>query len=153
MKISPMSADECNTALIRIVSEFGDGYVKKGHYIFDAITRLPPGFVEKKLLTNELISRLKGYVNLHAVFDPNPRNTPFRLQLLQVLGVSEDILGVKIATEDIRKMLVSYDCDFYVLAPDGTLLSVASHEDEIVNNERVMWCPIAVAKKAVKERP
>lgn len=143
MKIISLNSEECNAALVRIVSEFGDGHVKEGGYVFDAITRLPPGFVGKKLTASELISTLKRHVNILIVFDPNPRNTPFRLNLLHALGIDEDIAGIKIAAEDLPIVLANYDCDFYVLAPEGALLSVASHEDEIRENERVMWCPIS----------
>jgi hypothetical protein len=143
MRISAMSDTECKAAIAGIVSAFGDGRVKEGHYVFDAITRLPPGLVEKKLTTHELISTLKHYAQVLVVFDPNPRNTPFRLHLLHDLGIDEDVAGVKVAPEDLPRLLASSDCDSYVLAPDGSLLSVATHEDEIQGNERIMWCPVA----------
>jgi hypothetical protein len=136
---------ECNAALTRIISEFGDGRVGADRYIFAAITRLSPGFSECRLTTSELISKLSHYANVLIVFDPDTRNTPFRLHLLHTLGMDEDILGLKLATSELPKLLASCDCDFYILDLEGALLSVASHEDELLKGQRVLWSPVPIA--------
>jgi len=142
MSISVLSDADCKAAIARIVSEFGDGHVKEGRPIFDAITRLPPGLAEKRLSVRQLLSSLERYVEVLVVFDPDPQNTPYRLHLLHSLGIDDDIAGLKMAPKDLPPLLASTDCDFYVTTRDGRLLAVASHEDEFRGRERLLWCPV-----------
>jgi hypothetical protein len=148
MKVSPLSTAECKEFISKIVSEFGNGRTKVGQPIFDAITRVPFGFTEKRLSTRELMSRLERYADVLLLFDPNPQNTPYRLELLHSVGFSEDLPGLKVATVDLPRFFDHKDCDFYVLGPGGPLIAVASHEDEIRGNERIMWCPVPLEPPA-----
>ena len=143
MNISILSDAECKAALGRIVSEFGDGHIKEGQYVFDVITRLPAGFAEKRLTINELISSLKSQTMLLVIFDPHSANNASRLHLLHSLGIDEDVPGVKVARENLARFFADNDCDFYVTAIDGALLAAASHEDEFRGKDRVVWCPVA----------
>lgn len=141
MRISALTNEICKASITRIVSEFGSGHLKEDQYVFDAITRLPYGVVETKLTISELVSETKCYAEVLVIFDPNPQNDPFRLHLSHALGFHENVAGMRLAPVDLPCLLTSIDCDFCVVSPEGRLLPVASHEDELRENERLMWCP------------
>jgi hypothetical protein len=141
-----LSKKECQAAILKIISDFGDGRLKEGHYIFDGITRLPPGYLEKRVTVGQLISELKHGSVLLVVFDPHSNNNASRLHLLHSLGFDDDLDGLEVERGDLPRLFENNDCDFYVIVPNGPLLAVASHEDEIRGNERIIWCPIPVPK-------
>ncbi len=88
---------------------------------------------------------MNRYATVLLIFDPNPGNHTSRLRMLHSVGIDENVGGVKIDPGDLPRFLAGTDCDFYVVAASGTLLAVASHEDEIQGSERVMWCPVPLA--------
>jgi len=146
MKFLKLNRTEYERAIMKILSDFGDGTLKAGQYVLDSITRIPDGFSHIRLKVAEFLLRLEELGEVLVIFDQHPSNAASRLQLLRIFGIDEDIPALRVSNSDLAPFLINGDCDLYIVDNNGRLLAVASHEDETFGNERRIWCPIPLEK-------
>jgi hypothetical protein len=133
----------CEAALSNILSVFGTGDYRRDGYVFDGITRLPIGMKAVRMPSGQLLDALRDETSLWVVFDPNVKNRASVITLLRHLDVPEYAPGLAIEGAELSRIFDPQfiECDFYITTPLGKLLGVASHEDEVRNGERIIWCP------------
>ena len=139
-----LNKDLCERIIERIISDFGDGTTQAGRYVFDRIVRLPPGFVEERVPSSKLLAELTHQREVFVIFDPHPNNCGFIIDLLRRLGCENAEHGLAIGGNEAETVISATDCDFYLTTPQGSLLAVGCHEDEVRGQERLMWRPVQI---------
>lgn len=133
-----LSIEKRNELLEGIVILFGERKFPSGGYVFDAITKLPPGYTGERVSAHVLATRLQTEGSVFVVFDTNPYSVVSTSKWSRKVGL-EDVLGIRAAPEEISSIYSEFECDFYVLNESGFLLAVATHEDECGEDGRMIW--------------
>ncbi|HEX3658241.1 MAG TPA: hypothetical protein VHV55_20805 [Pirellulales bacterium] len=134
-----LDQSQCGTIAAKIVTDYGDGTLQPGRYIFDQITTIPTGVAGVRMKAAELLSSLHDNEFI-LIVDPHPNNKPFAAQVAETFGAPGS-LGFRV-DKDEALAAFSYDnCDMYLTRDDGTLIAVGTHEDPGSHNNRLIWVP------------
>jgi len=136
--LRPLKNETCSEILSKILREFGDGTLPPGGYVFDAITRLPVGYTDRRDKWTDLVHELSTFGEICAIFDPSPKNAPYVNGLLSSLQLAE-APGLVGEAVQLAPLVAEPNCDLYFTTQTGELLAVASHEDEFDGPDRIMW--------------
>jgi len=129
-----------------IVGQYGDGVLRYDKYLFEQITRLPPGTSARRIKAGRFASAIAEDKTI-VFLDPHTSNRKFAQEVAAHCGDS-DALAFSVQSEKILGVLQFSNCDMYLLSPEGTLLAVATHEDSEEDGERMIWIPQANASDA-----
>jgi hypothetical protein len=119
----------------KLVQEFGDGTLKGDEFLFDQLTAVPGGWVDKKGTAAELLGIVQSLGEVLVLFDRHPSNHPWVVKALTNLGFPILIAG-QVNAEELARLLACDRVDMYVTTIEGELLAVACHEYEEVDGAR-----------------
>src|SRR6185437_9785801 len=116
-------------------------------YVFDQITRLPPGFTSLKTSSGDALASLNDEA-FFLLLDPKPQNSTGSKEVAELFSTTLS-KGFELTPQEVKKAIGVLDCDMYVLSTNYELKIAACHEDDVVNDNRIVWVPVRQNASAI----